>query len=102
MNFLRQIVLSFSQAVKQCLRQWTQPDNHTLVLNTVLDLTRSKSELLLEIALLRQQLIILQRQTKRPKLTVFTNYLMLRSLWLWHLLSTDRIDCACQMWVFWR
>jgi hypothetical protein len=40
-----------------------------LALNTVLDLTRSKSELVLENALLRQQLIVLQRQTKRPKLT---------------------------------
>jgi len=69
MNFLRQIVLSICQAVNQRLRQWTKPENHTMALNTVLDLTRSKSELVLENALLRQQLIILQRQTKRPKLT---------------------------------
>ena len=69
MNFLRRIVHSLSQAVIQRLRQWTQPDNHTMALNTVLDLTRSKSELVLEIALLRQQLIILQRQAKRPKLS---------------------------------
>ncbi len=48
MHFLRQIVHSLSQAVKQRLRQWTQLDNHTLVLNTVLDLTRPKSELMLE------------------------------------------------------
>jgi len=34
-----------------------------------MDLTRSKSELMLENALLRQQLIVLQRQTKRPALT---------------------------------
>ena len=34
MHFLRQIVHSVSQAVKQRLRQWTKPDNHTLVLNT--------------------------------------------------------------------
>jgi hypothetical protein len=40
-----------------------------LVINAALDLTRSKSELVLENALLRQQLIVLQRQTKRPKLT---------------------------------
>ena len=53
MNFLRQIVHSLSQAVKQHLRQWTQPDNHTLALNPALDLTRSKSELVLENTLLR-------------------------------------------------
>jgi len=34
-----------------------------------LDLTRSKPELVLENALLRQQLIVLKRQIKRPKLT---------------------------------
>ncbi len=69
MNFFRQIVHSLSQAVKQNLRQWTQPDNHTLALNAALDLTRTKLELMLENALLRQQLIVLKRQTKRPKLT---------------------------------
>jgi len=57
------------QAVKQRLRQWTKPDNHTLVLNTALDLTRPKSELILENLLLRQQLIVLKRQVNRPKLT---------------------------------
>ena len=69
MNFLHQIVHPLSQAVKQHLRQWTQPDNHTLALNAALDLTRTKLELMLENALLRQQLIVLKRQTKRPKLT---------------------------------
>jgi putative transposase len=69
MNFLRQIAHTLSQAVTKRLRQWTKPDNHTLAFNAALDLTRSKSELVLENALLRQQLIVLQRQTKRPKLT---------------------------------
>jgi hypothetical protein len=57
------------QAVKRHLRQWTSSDNHDLVLNSVLDLTRSKPELLLENMLLRQQLIALKRQAKRPALT---------------------------------
>ena len=69
MNFLHQIAPSLSQAVIQRLRQWTKPDNHTLALSAALDMTRSKSELILENALLRQQLIVLKRQTKRPKLT---------------------------------
>jgi hypothetical protein len=51
------------------LRQWTKPTNDTLVLNAVLDLTRSKPELVVENALLRQQLIVLKRQIKYPKLT---------------------------------
>ncbi len=68
MNFLRQIAHSLCQAVIHRLRQWTKPNNHSPIRNAALDLTRSKSELLLELALLRQQLTILQRQTKRPKL----------------------------------
>jgi putative transposase len=55
--------------VKQRLRGWTKPDNQSLVLNAVLDLTRTKSELVLENALLRQQLIVLQRYVKRPAVT---------------------------------
>ncbi|MGD1992926.1 MAG: hypothetical protein PVI59_07010 [Anaerolineae bacterium] len=39
------------------------------VLDVALDLTRSKSELVIENALLRQQLAVLNRQVKRPKLT---------------------------------
>ena len=34
-----------------------------------MDLTRTKSELLLENRLLRQQLIVLRRQAKRPTMT---------------------------------
>ena len=37
--------------------------------NAAADLTRTKSELILENAFLRQQLIVLQRQAKRPSLT---------------------------------
>jgi hypothetical protein len=51
------------------LRQWTKLNNHTLPLNAVLDITCSKSELVLENALLRQQLIIFQRQTEHPRFT---------------------------------
>ncbi len=54
------------QAVKQCIRLWMKPDNHDLVLNAAIDLTRSKPELILENMLLRQQLIVLKRQVKRP------------------------------------
>ncbi len=61
MSFLHQRVHSLHQAVKQWLRQWTEPDNHARVLNAALDLTRCKSELVLENALLRQQLIVLER-----------------------------------------
>jgi hypothetical protein len=51
MTLLRQIVHSLSQGVKQHLRQWTQFDNHTLVLSAALDLTSSESELMRENAI---------------------------------------------------
>jgi hypothetical protein len=44
----------------------------SLAHGTAADLIRSRSDLILENALLCQQLIVLERQVKRPKLT-----------WLW-------------------
>ncbi len=49
-----------------CVSRWIKPPTTFLVLGTFADLTRSKAELLAENALLRQQLIILRRQIKRP------------------------------------
>jgi transposase InsO family protein len=69
MSFLHLHARSLWQNIKQRIRQWMKPDNHSPVLNTALDLTCSKSELMVENALLRQQLIIYQRETKRPKIT---------------------------------
>jgi putative transposase len=40
-----------------------------VVLDTVADLTRGRSELVLENAFLRQQVIVLSREKKRPPLT---------------------------------
>lgn len=62
-------VNALRQAVKRRVRRWTKPGSQSLALNAVSDLTRSKSELVLENALLRQQLIVLQRHVKRPALT---------------------------------
>jgi putative transposase len=48
---------------------WTRPLSASLLLGTLADLARGKSELVAENALLRQQLIILRRQSKRPVCT---------------------------------
>jgi transposase InsO family protein len=48
---------------------WTKPNTTSLMLGTLTDLARGKSELVAENALLRQQLIILRRQVKRPACT---------------------------------
>ena len=48
---------------------WAKPLTFSLPLGTLADLARSKAELVAENALLRQQLIILKRQVKRPACT---------------------------------
>ena len=50
-------------------QQWTKPDSESFVVGTVVDATRSKRDLIAENAFLRQQLIVLKRQTPRPSLT---------------------------------
>jgi putative transposase len=69
LSFFAQSIGFLRQAVKRRFRQWTKPVDNTLVLSTILAVTRSKSELVLENALLRQQLTVLRRQIKRPKLS---------------------------------
>ena len=55
--------------LNQRYRQWTKPDTTSLVTSTLVDVTRSKRDLIAENAFLRQQLIVLKRQTPRPLLT---------------------------------
>jgi len=50
------------------LKSHTRPATADLALNALSDLTRSKLDLIAENALLRQQLIVLKRQVKRPQL----------------------------------
>lgn len=69
MDFIHRIINALFQAIKQPLYQWTKPSDHVPVRDAALDVTRSKKELILENALLRQQIIILERQGNRPKLT---------------------------------
>lgn len=55
--------------LERALPQLTEPPRHSLTLSIATDLARRKSQLIAENALLRQQLIVLQRQFKRPHLT---------------------------------
>ena len=64
----RRFQRSFSR-VQQRLLQWTRPTSRSLFVGTLNDLTRTRAELIAENALLRQQLIILRRQVKRPTCT---------------------------------
>jgi len=55
--------------LQEHLKHWTKPASSVLVLGTLLDLTRKRTDLVVENALLRQQLIVLNRQIKRAQLT---------------------------------
>jgi len=76
MSIVPGIFTLFKRLIRLCLQSlhhryvaWTKPDTTSLLLRTLTDLSRSKSELVAENALLRQQLIILRRQVKRPTCT---------------------------------
>jgi putative transposase len=67
------VLSSLKRLIRLCLDRphtnyvrWTRPLTPSLLLGTIADLGRSKSELMAENALLRQQLIILKPQVKRP------------------------------------
>ncbi len=68
-TFSKRLTSTCFQTLRRCFVDWTQPSTTSLMLGTVIDLVRSKSELVAENALLRQQLIILRRQVKRPACT---------------------------------
>jgi putative transposase len=64
------------QAIRTRLTPWTTPVTTSPAGGLVADLARSKRELVLENALLRQQLIILSRSAKRPALTAWDRGLL--------------------------
>src|SRR5215469_13096128 len=63
---LRRLVDGCLQAFSSGFTRWTKPLGTSLPLATLTDVSRSKSELIAEHALLRKPLIILRRQVKRP------------------------------------
>ncbi len=70
------VLPSLKRLIRLCLDKlhtrfvrWTRPLTPSLLLGTIADLGRNKSELMAENALLRQQLVILKRQVKRPACT---------------------------------
>jgi putative transposase len=65
------------RAFRRCLGNAVRPaTNGSLVLGAATDLVRSKTELVAENALLRQQLIVLSRSTKRPRISRFDRALL--------------------------
>jgi putative transposase len=81
----QRVCLSFHALQKRFLC-WVKPPTTSLLLGTLVDFARGKSELITENALLRQQLIILHRQIKRPvyrKMDRLLLVLLARRVWTW-------------------
>ena len=51
------------------IKLWTKPATSILIIGILSDLARNRTDLVVENALLRQQLIVLNQQVKRPQLT---------------------------------
>ena len=75
--FIKHMTSMCLQSLQHRFVDWTKPSTPALLLGTVADLARSKSELVAENALLRQQLLILRRQVKRPACTKTDRMLLL-------------------------
>ncbi len=65
-SWIKQYVCFRLHAFQERVLLWIKSLTTALVLGTFVDLTRGKAELVAENALVRQQLIILRRQVKRP------------------------------------
>jgi len=87
MIYLRRLKNGCLDALSSRFARWTKPLRTSLPLATLTDLGRSKTELVAENALLRQQLIILRRQVKRPTCTKTDRALLVllaRLVRTWH------------------
>ena len=67
------------QKINQAFKSWTKPARPSQLLGTLSDLNRSKAEFLAENAILRQQLIVLSRQSKlnRPLFKPLDRFLIM-------------------------
>jgi hypothetical protein len=66
---IKQAIQSGVVALRKGIAASTKPRNTSLVRGSLQDLVRTKPQLIAENALLRQQLIVLNRSVKRPCLT---------------------------------
>jgi hypothetical protein len=68
-RYAKNLWVRLSSVASRLFRRLTEPARPNLVTGTLADLPHSRAERLAENALLRQQLIVLRRRTKTPRLT---------------------------------
>jgi len=69
LHHMKRLAYCCFHLLQQRLLNSAKPLYASLLLGTITDLSRGKAELIAENALLRQQLIVLRRQIKRPAST---------------------------------
>jgi putative transposase len=74
---LRQRLALCFHALHDGMVRWMKPRSTSLLLGTITDLAKGKSQLLVENALLRQQLVILRRHVQRPAYRKTDRFLLL-------------------------
>jgi hypothetical protein len=73
---IRRVGRACYRALQNRVVRWTTPACPGLISGVASDLTKSKAELVAENALLRQQVIVLQRQAKRPSFRHLDRFLL--------------------------
>jgi hypothetical protein len=68
-GWCKKVIKAGIQWVEHQLLQQTRPSRAVVIIGTGADIVRTRAELLAENALLRQQLVVLQRRVKRPTLS---------------------------------
>ena len=83
---------------QQKIKQWAKPVTLSLISGVISDMTCSPSDLIVENALLRQQLIVLRRQVTRPVFNQHDRFrliLLARFTWFWqqtlHIVQPDTL-----------
>ena len=82
--------------LQERIKRWTKPATIVLIIGLLSDLPRSHTDLVVENALLRQQLIVLKRQVKRLQLSNLDRFRLVFSshftkFWkkAFHIVQTD-------------
>jgi putative transposase len=82
--FFARLISTLESTLEQAFLHFSRPARYSITLSTAADFPRSNTQLIAENALLRQQLIILHRQIKKPHFT--------RSDRLWLVLLASRVQ----------
>jgi putative transposase len=73
---LANIMAQCGRVIQQKVMAWTKPTSKLPLPGAIRDLTKSKPDLIAEIAFLRQQLLVLNRQVKKPKFTTLNRFVL--------------------------